>query len=373
MIGICKRFWLDSIRLYVMYSLIFLCCCLLFACHQSDQTKLEIRWKGNRATALSIPNQLLDAEPADARTQGLSVRLANKETAILGRYQVVDDATLFEPLIPFTRGLTYTVWFKDRPVGTISVPTLATSDKPTLLAVYPTQDSLPDNLLKIYLHFSRPMREGQSQKFVSLIRDKTDTLHNVFLDLQPELWNADRTLLTLWLDPGRIKRDLIPNKRLGAPLHVGNHYRLAVSAGWPDEQGATLAKTTQKLFVTMQRDSLSPRPSHWTIHQPRTDSTQSLELAFGEPLDHSLLAEALHVSTKMGQPIPGKWTIVDEEKGALFKPDQPWKTGQYTVRIDGRLEDLAGNNLNRPFERDMTRKDNLATAYPFVELTFSVR
>ena len=39
-----------------------------------------------------------------------------------------------------------------------------------------------------------------------------------FLDLQPELWNAEGTVLTLWLDPGRIKRDLIPNKELGIPL-----------------------------------------------------------------------------------------------------------------------------------------------------------
>ena len=77
---------------------------------------------------------------------------------------------------------------------------------------------MPENLLKIYLRFSHPMREGQSDKYISLIKNGKDTLPDVFLNLQPELWNEDRTVLTVWLDPGRIKRDLQPNLKLGNPL-----------------------------------------------------------------------------------------------------------------------------------------------------------
>ena len=62
-------------------------------------------------------------------------------------------------------------------------------------------------------HFSQPMQEGVSAEHICLVKGEKDTLKNVFLDLQPELWNHDRTMLTLWLDPGRIKRDLQPNRQ----------------------------------------------------------------------------------------------------------------------------------------------------------------
>ena len=83
------------------------------------------------------------------------------------------------------------------------------------MAIYPTQDTVPENLLKIYLQFSKPMREGQALRHIELLKNNRDTLPGVFLDLQPELWNVDRTTLTVWLDPGRIKRDLQPNGPIG--------------------------------------------------------------------------------------------------------------------------------------------------------------
>ena len=55
------------------------------------------------------------------------------------------------------------------------------------------------------------MEEGRSTRYVVLVKEGVDTLKGTFLDLQPELWNDDATELTLWLDPGRIKLDLIPN------------------------------------------------------------------------------------------------------------------------------------------------------------------
>ena len=36
----------------------------------------------------------------------------------------------------------------------------------------------------------------------------------------------------------------------------------------------------------------------------------------------------------------------------------PWKTGRYRLAVGSVLEDLAGNNLQRPFEVDLTQKPN---------------
>ncbi|WP_460955682.1 Ig-like domain-containing domain [Spirosoma litoris] len=371
--GICNQFQFAKIRLYAMYSLIFFVCGLLMNCRQSEKTSIDIQWSDKRATGIAIPKPLLQSVPVDSLGQLLVVRLAGKTTAIAGAISQRNEVVIFEPLIPFTRGLHYTVWLRNNQLGELTIPALAPDDKPELLAIYPTQDSLPDNLLKIYLKFSRPMREGQSLNYVSLIKNKTDTLAGVFLDLQPELWNADRTILTLWLDPGRIKRDLQPNKRLGTPLQAGEHYQLVVSRDWPDQQGATLAKPVAKSFRTISRDGLSPTPTRWTISQPKSGGEQPLEVAFGEALDYSLLTETMHVFTPTGQLVAGSWQIGKEEKMGLFTPDVPWQTGEYRIRIEGRLEDLAGNNLNRLFDRDITRKELSKKSQSFAELRFVVR
>ncbi len=361
------------IRLCATYSLIFFVSGLLAACRQPDNDHITIRWNGNRAIGISIPSHSLQSVPVDSLDQLLSVRLADKETAIAGNYQRVDNDIIFEPVVPFTRGLHYVVWLRNSRLDEIIIPNLSTNDQPALLAIYPSQDSLPDNLLKIYLRFSRPMREGQSQKYITLLRNKTDKLSGVFLDLQPELWNADRTLLTLWLDPGRIKRDLQPNKLLGTPLRIGNQYQLTVSADWTDEQGATLQKPVTKTFLSVQRDSLLPAPAQWTMQKPVAGSAQPLQVAFGEALDYSLLMETLHIFQPDGQPVSGKWLLSDEEKRGSFKPDEAWKMGRYSLQIENRLEDLAGNNLNRPFDRDITRKRVGSTAHPVVQLFFTIQ
>lgn len=374
MIGIYKNFRLDQIRLYITCSLIFFFAFLSNACRSPETpSNIIIRWQDKRAVGLTISGATLQSVPADSLNQLVMVRLINNEISLLGSYQSTKNGIIFEPLVPFTRGLSYTVWLRNKRLGEVTIPSLGAGDKPTLLAIYPSQDSLPANLLKIYLHFSRPMREGQSLTYISLVKNNVDTLPGVFLNLQPELWNADRTLLTLWLDPGRIKRDLQPNKRLGAPLQARGNYQLVVSADWPDEQGALLGKKTVKPFLVTHRDSLSPMPAYWTLRRPEASSSQPLKVNFGESLDYALLTETMHVVDKANKPVQGQWQLSNEEKGATFTPGSVWRAGQYRLKIEGRLEDLSGNNLNRPFDRDLTGKKLSATFRPFTELVFEVR
>ena len=102
------------------------------------------------------------------------------------------------------------------------------------------------------------MSEGQSQKHIFLLNHNNDTIKDVFLDLQPELWDEDRTVLTMWLDPGRIKRDLIPNLQKGNPLKKGQQYTLAVAGEWKDEEGLPLKASYTRKFFVGERDSTGP-------------------------------------------------------------------------------------------------------------------
>lgn len=54
-----------------------------------------------------------------------------------------------------------------------------------------------------------------------------------------------------------------------------------------------------------------------------------------------------------------------------FVPDKLWKTGHYLLRVNARLEDLAGNNLNKVLDRDVpkeTKQDGL-----FVQRNFEIK
>jgi len=285
---------------------------------------------------------------------------------VLGDFSKEGDEVIFEPLVPFTKGLRYEVLLDDTLFSEILIP-IGNSKSPELLSIYPSQDTLPENLLKMYFEFSEPMVEGSSLQHLILIRNDRDTMRGTFLDLQPELWNSDGTVLTLWLDPGRIKRDLIPNKELGSPLKQGERYTLQVNKSWQSKNGVLLAKNYSKTFVTINRDEESPDPLTWKVVAPPSNEKQSLEIQFPQPLDYSLVKECVTILNSNGDVVAGEMAVSAEERILRFMPDEPWTKGTFALRIEGRLEDLAGNNLNRPFDRDTNKKNEGTTQEIFTK------
>ena len=298
----------------------------------------------------------------DEMSTRLKVQLVKpgERLPVLGDFRKERDEVIFEPIVPFTKGLRYEVLLDDTLLSEILIP-IGNFKSPTLLSIYPSQDTLPENLLKMYFEFSEPMVEGSSLQHLTLIRNDRDTMHGTFLDLQPELWNSDGTVLTVWLDPGRIKRDLIPNKELGSPLQQGERYTLHVNKSWQSKNGVPLAKNYAKTFVTIHRDEESPDPQSWKVSAPSSNGKQSLEIQFPQPLDYSLVMECVTILNSNGDVVSGEMQIADEERILRFVPDEPWTKGTFALRIESRLEDLAGNNLNRPFDRDVNKKYDGAT------------
>ncbi|GLU55456.1 hypothetical protein Dfri01_49170 [Dyadobacter frigoris] len=363
------------IRSCELHGLIFFIVLLQSCDTKKSVNKTFVIRKDQKAVGISFPLKYTEGIPPDSVFAFAEVRLLskNKSVAILGDYSIVNQTVLFTPLIPFTHGLSYEILVKGKQIDTFEIPKNHSSRAPALLGIFPSADTLPENLLKVYLHFSHPMREGQSARYVTLLKNNSDTIKGAFLDLQPELWNPDRTILTLWLDPGRIKRDLIPNKLLGAPLKKNGSYQIVISKDWTDASGNSLSRSFTKTFTTIIRDSLSPDPDLWKISLPEKRTSNALKIDFHEPLDHSLLQETLTVKNQKGETISGKWQILDEEKVCLFSPDQNWISANYILRIETKLEDLAGNNLNRPFDKDITKKENKKKLGDFAEISFQVK
>jgi len=320
----------------------------------NKESTISIRWENNKATGIIIPTSLLKESTNFQDRLTIQLIQPGERSAILGEFKTENDLVIFESLVPLSRGLRYEILLDNNPIAEIEVPK-SESDAPELLAIYPSQDTVPENLLKMYFQFSQPMVEDRSLSFITILNNN-DTLHGTFLDLKPELWNKEGTVLTLWLDPGRIKRDLIPNKELGNPLKAHEKYTLHVASDWISKEGVPMLISFSKTFVAASRDEQIPTPDQWSLIVPSSGTTESLKVDLKESLDYSLLMESIQVIDEEKNSVLGKIQLANEESTFLFTPDHAWKAGNYSLFIEPRLEDLAGNNLNRPFDRDVTVK-----------------
>jgi len=181
--------------------------------------------------------------------------------------------------------------------------------------------------------------------------------------LKPELWDPTDKVLTLWIDPGRIKRDLVLNKELGNPLHSHQTYELVISGKWKDRRGLALGKSISKKFVAASRVDTQLDINKWRIKTPKAGTKKPLVLYLDYPADHYLLLESLNVLTSDGKPVKGTVSLTDKDKVWMFIPDIKWPTGTYKLHVAARLEDLAGNNLNKVFDRDIYKQKKNDNAY----------
>jgi len=338
-----------------------------------DHSNLALVQKENWGIQLELPSHHTFDETA------LQVFLANEWTknaqdgqAIAGRVvQLEKNSWLFMPYFPFTEGVRYVAFY---PGVKLLKFALSKLEYPTtnLLAVFPIQDTIPENLLKIYVHFSASMSVGNSYRYLYWLNESGDTLQLPFLELEPELWNEDRTRLTLWLDPGRVKRDLVPNQLLGAPLEEGRRFTLGIDKAWKDKHGNPLAAGMEKVFWVGAADRAKPDPNLWKTGIPQHAKRTPLKLYFLEPLDHALLQHAITVWNGEQQEVAGEFTLGVGDNSWFFYPSVPWKPGEYKLLIDAKLEDLAGNNLNRPFDVDLTAKRQTTDFKSFYVLTFLI-
>ena len=55
--------------------------------------------------------------------------------------------------------------------------------------------------------------------------------------------------------------------------------------------------------------------------------------------------------------LPSLLNMLQNGHGLRVTPLHPWAGGSYTLQINPRLEDLAGNSIERPFEVDLNNKN----------------
>ncbi|PJJ80088.1 Ig-like domain-containing protein [Mucilaginibacter auburnensis] len=344
-------------RLY-QYSLVFFLL-LVAACQSKTADNVSIEWENGRAKSIFIPKYLVQ----DVDRFPLTVSLNGSDREVLGAFIQTHTGMLFHPLIPLSPGMEYGVLQQNRVVGKVKVPDNTGKKQPEVVAVYPLADTVPENLLKLYIQFSEPMQTGNALEHVYLLDKNRDTLDRIFLNLQPELWGDNDRVLTLWIDPGRIKRDLVLNKQLGNPLQKNQHYELVITGEWKDHRGLKLKQSFSKKFIATSRTDQRLDIEKWHIQTPEAGTKQPLYVSFEQALDHYLLQESISIMSSEGGSIKGNVELLARDKAWKFTPAENWKAGSYKLHVNSRLEDLAGNNLNKIFDRDIHKQQKADNAF----------
>jgi hypothetical protein len=269
--------------------------------------------------------------------------------AVAGKLEKIEGGLRFTPLFPLTPGVRY----RASAGGfnrVFSIPAADMTPVARVTAVYPSSNVLPENMLKFYLHFSEPMAIGEASGNVRLIKTGGKQVPLPFLELAEELWDPDGKRLTLFFDPGRVKRGLKPNKEQGRALEEGGKYSLHINAAWRDALGRTMTEDFSKKFRVCTADYTQPDPVKWKVSIPSAGTRAPLQLEFLEALDHGLLERVLVVYNSQGEAVSGVSRVAKGEKEWNWKPDHPWHEGIYRIVVEALLEDLAGNSIGRLFE-----------------------
>lgn len=308
------------------------------------------------AQTISFENGVITAGPTAAGDSLLVfVEGLAEAPSLLGATAATSDGLRFEPRYPLEPGMRYRVELSRAgapPVTQIIEIPEANHGAPTRLeAIYPSADQLPENLLRVYLHFSAPMSRGQAYSHISLVDEATgEAVELPFLELEQELWDPSGQRLTVLFDPGRIKRGLVPNVEAGLPLVPGRAYRLVVSADWLDAHALPLDQRFEKRFAVTESDFNSPAPPAWQIEPPAAGSKKPLMVSFVEPIDQALGLRLIDVIGSGQKVVSGEPALSDRETRWSFTPSEIWQPGRYRLRVEGTIEDPSGNSVLRPFE-----------------------
>jgi hypothetical protein len=291
---------------------------------------------------------------------------------MLGTYEVKDRVLTFRPRFPAAPGVRYRAVFKPAGVeAKFDGPRSAAAPLTRVEKIYPSADVLPSNALRFYVYFSAPMSRGEAWQHIRLIDvNRGQPVETPFLELEQELWDQNNQRLTVFFDPGRIKRGLVPTDTIGPSVVEGKRYKLAIDAGWHDARGVALIEGFEKTFRGGPADRTPPSPKNWLVRPPKAGTTEPLVVTFPKSMDYVLLQRMIGIFDGAGE-IPGSIAIGQNETEWRFTPREAWKAGPYRIEADNTLEDICGNHLDRPFDVDVfetvtKRIITTTTSVPFV-------
>ena len=303
----------------------------------------------------------------------------NAMPAMGGAWRIAAGRLRFEPAFSLERGLRYRAELRppgaDRVVSFFELPADTSPPTTTVVQVFPGADVLPENQLKFYIQFSAPMSRGGTYEHIHIRNAAGAVIELPFLELDEELWDPPMTRLTLLIDPGRIKRGVKPLEDLGPVFETGNNYSLTIDAACVDATGKPLRAAFEKKFRAGSADRTPPDPARWKITAPPAGARDALVVDFDKPMDHALALRLIGVATRSaaGAMLDGDISLENGDRRWRFVPGKPWMRGAHWLSVATTIEDLAGNNVGKPFDVDLFDGIERGIATQSVRVVFEVQ
>ena len=250
----------------------------------------------------------------------------------------------------------------------LSLKANAQNIAPKVLEVYPTTDSIPVNILRFYIQFSAPMQEMNILKHIKLRNEENKDITGVFFENQHELWNEDRTKVTLIIDPGRVKLGLLANNKMGRAFDEDKKYTLTIDSLLMDFNDQKLSGKFSKTFVAVKEDRIPPDTENWKLLLPKANSSDAILIDFQDKIDH-ISASTLIKIFQNKEEIQGEISLDNQEQNWAFKPFKSWEKGNYSIIINPRLEDIAANSLNQIFDHSPSVFKSINSANIYIKFT----
>ncbi|MCL9806973.1 hypothetical protein NAT51_15660 [Flavobacterium amniphilum] len=226
---------------------------------------------------------------------------------------------------------------------------LNAQNRPRIIAIYPTSDSIPVNILRFYIKFSKPMQEMNILQHIKLLDECKKNITGVFYENQYELWNEDRTTITLLVDPGRVKLGLLANNKMGRAFDEGKKYSLEIDNLILDFEDQKLENNYTKTFIAVNDDIVPPDIEKWKLELPKLNSKETIVINFNDKINH-ISAYTLIKVFRDKKKIQGNVILDNHESTWIFKPNEKWKKGDYQVIVEPQLEDISANTINKLFD-----------------------
>jgi hypothetical protein len=278
-----------------------------------------------------------------------------RQSPILGNFESKGNRLVFKPTVPLNLGQSYTMVCEGQ-LEHFQVDLPDDYQRLEVEAVFPSAPEVPANILKWYLRFNRPVSPVSIYQYIHFTHQNGDTISRAVLPLTNALLNDAGTQLTLWIEPGRQKRSLGPNEKLGAVFQENHSYQLSIAKALKDQNGVSMLQDWKVNFTTTSADRQSPGLNDWTLNVPNKNTNDALIIDTKDQLDFASTLAALRCIGKDGRPVNGDFHLLENEQIISFIPSVNWLPGTYKIILAASLEDLAGNNLNRLFDQDNSKK-----------------
>jgi hypothetical protein len=280
------------------------------------------------------------------------------DVPLLGKTTRQDNILFFHPAVPFQPGGNYLMtWLAPSGKELAKFQRFKTSRTANAPKVdFLSGHAFPANALKFYLHFSEPMEQGVFLERMRLLEVDGKEVIGPFRET--ELWSPDGKRLTVWFHPGRQKTGVNLNEEEGPVLRENTKHTLVIAGSWRSTSGVALGKEVRFDFQVRLADHEMPVMEKWQITVPKSGTREPLIVRFDEPLDPAMVTSALSIH-RGSETVPVEIEVEGLNWRAISL--QPWTSGAYELRADPNLEDLAGNNLTKLFEVDVSELPNTKT------------